>query len=143
VAGRGHGLIDIFNLKTGRFNRFATGSDAGGFNRDINSPWGLAIAPKGFGLHGDRLLVGNFGSGTIMAFSDFGFGPVEFGFEEGLLEDTHHHPIVIDGLWALAFGNGGSAGVTNAIYFTAGPNSEADGLFGSLTPAPKQKHDNH
>jgi uncharacterized protein (TIGR03118 family) len=133
VAGKGHGLIDIFDLKTGEFHRLATGSDAGGRNRDINSPWGVAVAPKGFGLHGDRLLIGNFRSGTIMAFDDF-------GSVEGLLEDTHHHVLVIDGLWSLAFGNGGSAGVPDTLYFTAGPNGEADGLFGSLTPAPKEKH---
>jgi hypothetical protein len=59
---------------------------------------------------------------------------------EGLLEDTHHHVLVIDGLWSLAFGNGGSEGVPDTLYFTAGPNGEADGLFGSLTPAPKEKH---
>ena len=132
VAGKGHGLIDIFDLKTGKFYRFATGSDAGGFNRDINSPWGVAVAPRGFGLHGDRLLIGNFGDGTIMAFDDFGF--------EDLLEDTHHHAIAIDGLWGLALGNGGSAGVPDALYFTAGPNGESNGLFGSLTPASEKNH---
>ncbi len=131
VAGKGHGLIDIFDLATGKFHRFATGSDAGGHLREINSPWGIAVAPKGFGEREDKLLVGNFGDGTIMAFEHDG----DF---EGLLEDTHHHAIAIDGLWGLAFGNGGKAGVTNELYFTAGPNGEADGLFGSLEPAPKK-----
>jgi len=68
VAGRGHGLIDIFNPQTGRFHRFATGSDAGGKLHEINSPWGLVLAPSTFGKHADQLLVGNFGSGTIMTF---------------------------------------------------------------------------
>jgi hypothetical protein len=58
---------------------------------------------------------------------------------QGLLAGAQQQPITIDGLWALAFGNGGKAGVTNALCFTAGPNGEADGLFGSLVPAPKQK----
>lgn len=53
----------------------------------------------------------------------------------GLLKGTDHHRLAIDGLWDLAFGNGGKAGATNALYFTAGPNSDADGLFGSLVPA--------
>lgn len=132
VAGAGNGLIDVLNLATGKFHRFATGSDAGGHLKEINSPWGIVMAPKGFGDHGDQLLIGNFGSGTIMAFEADG----DF---RGLLKGTDHHPIVIDGLWGLAFGNGGKAGVTNALYFTAGPNGEADGLFGSLIPVAKKR----
>jgi uncharacterized protein (TIGR03118 family) len=134
VAGEGHGLIDLFNLSTGKFYRFATGSDAGGCLREINSPWGLALAPGSFGKHEDQLLVGNFGSGTIMAFA----GDGDF---RGLLEEGRHRPISIDGLWGLAFGNGGKAGVTNALYFTAGLNNENDGLFGSIVPAPDHDHD--
>jgi len=136
VAGVGHGLIDVLDLKSGKFHRFATGSDAGGKLNSINSPWGLALAPKSFGEHRDELLVGNFGSGTIMA---FGGG----GNFRGLLEDTNDAVIVIDGVWGLSFGNGGSAGVPNALYFTAGLNGEADGLFGSLVPAfPKERKNN-
>ncbi len=126
VAGPGHGLIDVLDLKTGKFFRFATGRDAGGNLEEINSPWGLAVAPKTFAPHADELLVGNFGSGTIMAFNESG----EF---HGLLEGAHEKSIVIDGLWGLAFGNGGSAGVPGDLYFTAGPQSESQGLFGSLT----------
>jgi uncharacterized protein (TIGR03118 family) len=132
VAGDGHGLIDVFNPKTGRFHRFATGSDAGGRLGAINSPWGVALAPDGFGKHGDKLLVGNFGSGTIMVFEADG----DF---KGFLKDADDQPIIINGLWGLTFGNGGRAGVPEALYFTAGPNGEANGLFGSLVPA-KQKH---
>lgn len=127
VPGRGHGLIDIFDLGTGRFIRFATGTDAGGGLPQINSPWGLAISPKSFGEHGDQLLVGNFGSGTIMSFE----ADREF---DGLLKGIDERPIVIDGLWGLAFGNGGSAGTPGTLFFTAGPNGEGDGLFGSLAP---------
>jgi uncharacterized protein (TIGR03118 family) len=133
VPGTGHGLIDIFNPKTGHFHRFATGTDAGGHLDALSSPWGIAVAPRKFGLHGDELLVGNFGSGTITTFD------VDGDFQ-GFLEDTNHQPIVIDGLWGLAFGNGGKAGVPDALYFTAGLNGEADGLFGSIVPAPKKSH---
>jgi uncharacterized protein (TIGR03118 family) len=132
VAGEGHGLIDVFNPKTGKFHRFATGLDAGGKLHSINSPWGVALAPLSFGEHRDELLVGNFGNGTIMAFgpsSDF----------RGLLEDSDEQPISISGLWGLAFGNGGKAGVPGALYFTAGLNGEADGLFGSIVPAHKNE----
>jgi uncharacterized protein (TIGR03118 family) len=128
VSGPGNGLIDVFSVRTGRFFRFATGTDAGGHLNAINSPWGVALAPFGFGLHGNQLLVGNFGSGTIMAFTPT-------GLFAGLLRTPGGQPIVIDGLWGLAFGNGGRAGVPRTLYFTAGPNDEEDGLFGALTPA--------
>lgn len=135
IPGNGHGLIDVFNLKTGKFHRFATGSDAGGRLTAIDSPWGVALAPQYFGKHQDKLLVGNFGAGTIMVFNADG----EF---RGYLEDPKGQPVVIAGLWGLAFGNGGRAGVPEVLYFTAGLNGEADGLFGSIVPAPKKSHKN-
>jgi uncharacterized protein (TIGR03118 family) len=128
VPGGGHGLIDIFHPQTGTFTRFATGSDAGGSLRQINSPWGLALAPSTFGKHARQLLVGNFGSGTIMTFDP------ETGAFRGLLMSTEDGPAVIDGLWALGFGNGGMAGRPGTLYFTAGPDHESHGLFGSLDP---------
>jgi uncharacterized protein (TIGR03118 family) len=131
--GRGHGLIDVFDPETGTFHRFATGSDAGGRLRELNSPWGLAISPANFGAHADQLLVGNFGSGTIMSFEANG----KF---RGLLEGRHERPIVIDGLWGLAFGNGGSGGRTNTLYFTAGPAGESHGLFGGIDLTPQSNH---
>jgi uncharacterized protein (TIGR03118 family) len=125
VPGRGHGLIDILNPQTGEFTRFATGSDAGGNLRAINSPWGVAIAPSTFGEHANQLLVGNFGSGTIMTFETDG----DF---RGLLEGPQECPIMIDGLWGLTFGAGGASGVATDLYFSAGPNGEQHGLFGVI-----------
>ena len=136
VAGPGNGLIDILNPNNGEFRRFATGRDAGGRLDEINSPWGLAVSPRGFGPHGDELLVGNFGSGTIMAFN-------EFGRFLGLLQSTDKDPVVIDGLWALKFGNGAKAGDADTLFFTAGPDGESHGLFGSLSPAPKGHGHDH
>jgi uncharacterized protein (TIGR03118 family) len=130
VPGRGHGLIDVFDPDTGTFHRFATGSDAGGKRHELDSPWGMALSPANFGGHADQLLVGNFGSGTIMSFDADG----KF---HGLLEGRHEHPIVIDGLWGLAFGNGARAGRPGTLYFTAGPDSETGGLFGALDPIPE------
>jgi len=137
VPGPGHGLIDVFDPRTVRFHRFATGSDAGGKNREMNSPWGVAVAPASFTEGNDRggrfdrnkeeLLVGNFGSGTIMTFEADG----DF---EGDLQALHGGAVVIDGLWGLTFGNGVNAGVPGTLYFTAGPNGEGDGLFGALVP---------
>ena len=134
VPGPGHGLIDVLDLKRQRFHRFVTGSDAGGRLQAIDSPWGVALAPGRFGKHSDVLLVGNFGSGTIMAFNEHG------GFE-GFLESRPGEPVVIGGLWALTPGNGGSAGVHGTLYFTAGPDGESHGLFGSLEPV--RGHERH
>src|SRR5437867_3033924 len=80
------------------------GADCGA----IDSPWGVALAPGTFGEHSDELLVGNFGSGTIMAFS-------EHGRFEGFLENRPGKPVVIEGLWALALGNGGRGGVPGTL----------------------------
>ena len=134
VPGPGHGLIDVLDLHRQRFHRFVTGSDAGGRLRAIDSPWGVALAPGRFGKHSDVLLVGNFGSGTIMAFNERG------GFE-GFLESEPGTPVVIEGLWALTLGNGGSAGVPGTLYFTAGPGGESHGLLGSLEPV--RNHEQH
>jgi uncharacterized protein (TIGR03118 family) len=127
VPGRGHGLIDILNPQTGAFRRFATGSAAGGKLRAINSPWGVVLAPSTFGKHANQLLVGNFGSGTIMGFETDG----DF---RGLLKGSEECPITIDGLWGLTFGAGGASGVATDLYFSAGPNGEQHGLFGVIQP---------
>ncbi len=125
VQGRGHGLIDTFNMQDNSFHRFATGTDAGGNIREMNSPWGVTLAPSTFGSHANQFLVGNFGSGTIMTFDDH-------GFFRGLLKGTEECPVTIDGLWSLTFGAAGTAGVPTDLYFTAGPNHEAHGLFGAI-----------
>ncbi len=90
----------------------------------LNSPWAVTLAPADFGQFGGDLLVGNFGDGTINAFD-----PVSGTFL-GQLNDSTGAPLAIDGLWDLKFGGQGNN--ANTLYFTAGPNSEADGLFGSL-----------
>lgn len=131
IAGPGFGLVDSFDPATGTFERIATGTDAGGDIRTINAPWGVAVAPDTFGKHAGALLVGNFGSGTIMAFDP------EDGEYEGLLRAWNNRPVMIDGLWGLAFGNGGNGGDPNKLYFTAGLDGESHGLFGSLEPTRK------
>ena len=95
----------------------------------LNSPWGLQIAPMGFGEFGGDLLVGNFGNGRINAYS------LRNGEFEGTLRGTNGKPIWIDGLWGLQFGNG-VAGTPMTLLFTAGPDGEQHGLLGSLTLAP-------
>jgi uncharacterized protein (TIGR03118 family) len=102
------------------------------FNRragKLNAPWGVTIAPAGFGKFGGDLLVGNFGSGKIDVYSGTKF--------KGTLTNAKGKPLVIPDLWALDFGNGntgGKAGLSSALYFTAGIDGQAGGLFGSIQP---------
>jgi uncharacterized protein (TIGR03118 family) len=124
LSGRGNGFVDVFNTNGKLLKRLVS-------RGKLNSPWGLAVAPKGFGDFGGDLLVGNFGDGRINAYNP------RSGEFEGTLRDTNEKPIVIDGLWGLGFGNGAAAGPTGTLFFSAGTNGEVDGLFGTLTPAVK------
>ncbi len=125
VPGPGNGYVDVFDTSGNLVKRFAS-------NGALDSPWGLAVAPAGFGQFGGELLIGNFGDGTINAFD-----PVS-GVLIGPMKDFSGALIAIPGLWALAFGNGGRGGDTNTLYFTAGIAGggaiEDHGLFGSVTP---------
>jgi uncharacterized protein (TIGR03118 family) len=97
-----------------------------GRNR-LNAPWGMTIAPANFGEFSNALLVGNFGDGTIVGFDR------NTGRQIGYLRKPNGRIIKIDGLWAIFFGNGASLGRSDYLYFTAGPNDEEDGIFGSLS----------
>ena len=125
VPGPGNGYVDIFDTSGNLVKRFAS-------NGALDSPWGLALAPAGFGQFGGQLLIGNFGDGTINAFD-----PVS-GVFLGQVKDFTGAPIAVPGLWALLFGNGGRGGDTNTLYFTAGIAAggaiEDHGLFGKVTP---------
>jgi hypothetical protein len=96
-------------------------------DRALNAPWGVALAPAGFGQFGGDILVSNFGDGTIEAFDP------NSGKLVGQLQDAAGDPITIQGLWGLHFGNGNGGGDPNTLYFTAGPQGESHGLFGSLS----------
>ncbi|MDB5481965.1 MAG: hypothetical protein JWO83_3018 [Caulobacteraceae bacterium] len=120
VAGPGNGYVDAFSLD-GTFQRRIV--SLGG---QINSPWGLDIAPKGFASLAGDLLVGNFGDGTISAFD-----PLTGAFA-GKLLGKDGNPIVEGDLWGLITGNGGMGGDPNTVYFTAGVMNEAHGLFGAI-----------
>jgi uncharacterized protein (TIGR03118 family) len=123
VTGSGNGYVDLFDVNGSLVQRVVGGGP-------LNAPWGLAIAPPKFGDFAGALLVGNFGDGTINVFRTSDGTPL------GTLANLSGQPISIPGLWALAAGNGGSAGDTNAIYFTAGVGGQSHGLFGSLQAAP-------
>jgi uncharacterized protein (TIGR03118 family) len=126
VPGAGHGFVSVFNPLNGTFSRLIS-------QGALDSPWGVALAPAGFGSLGGDLLVGNFGDGKINAFDKV------TGALVGTLGDAASNPLVIDGLWGLTFGNGGNGGSTSSLYVTAGPNDESGGLFAridSLSVAP-------
>ncbi len=124
VTGAGLGFVDKYDLNGNFLMRVAS-------NGVLNAPWAVALAPTSFGQFGGDLLVGNFGDGTINAFDP------TTGALVGTLKDDHGNPLVIEGLWGLQFGNGGAGGKTNRLYFAAGIDDEAHGLFGSLTPIPE------
>jgi uncharacterized protein (TIGR03118 family) len=128
VAGRKLGYVDVFDGAGTLLQRIENGPW-------MNAPWGLAMAPAGFGKASGELLVGMFGSGQIATFD-----PATGEFE-GLLRAPRGRPIQIDGLWALRFGNGANAGPTTTLFFTAGIDDEAHGLFGTITPIPKKGGD--
>ncbi len=122
VKGLGNGFVDVFDLNGNFLESFASGGT-------LNSPWGLALAPDHFGKFSGDILVGNFGDGHIN-----GFKPQGRSFH-GQLLDGRGHPIAIDGLWGLTFGNGNIAGETNVLFFTAGIFDESHGLFGKILAA--------
>jgi uncharacterized protein (TIGR03118 family) len=119
VAGPGNGFVDVFDTSGKLIERFAS-------RGKLNSPWGIAAAPFNFGRFSTDMLIGNFGNGKINAFKIDG----QF---HGQLRDPSNQPIVIDGLWSLAFG-GALNSDPGILYFTSGPVMESHGLFGSLTP---------
>ena len=125
VAGQGLGFVDVYDRDGSFLQRVAT-------RGQLNAPWGLAVAPNDFGRFSGDLLVGNFGDGTIHAFAQNSDGTWH---PAGTLRGADHKPITIDGLWALQFGKGATTvnGPTNTLFFTAGPNDENDGLFGTIT----------
>jgi uncharacterized protein (TIGR03118 family) len=120
VAGAGMGYVDVFS-PSGRLLHQLQHGDW------FNAPWGMAQAPSDFGANSHDILVGQFGSGQILVFD-----PVTGRFK-GPLYDATNTPIAIDGLWGIAFGGPTTSGPSNALFFTAGPESESHGLFGTIT----------
>jgi len=137
VPGATRGFVNMFDTSGNLMARIAT-------KGALNAPWGLALAPSDndgertddhdadFGIFSGDLLVGNFGNGMIHAYQQQANGRWKF---RGPLKESNGKAIRIEELWALSFGNGGAAGPTNTLYFTAGPNGGSHGLFGSIEPA--------
>jgi uncharacterized protein (TIGR03118 family) len=133
---------ELFVTYRGNSSFFAKGGAVAEFNTDgtfvrqlafntprgkLQAPWGVTMAPASFGRFSNDLLVGNFANGRINALN-------AKGKVVGQLNVSGKKPVVIPGLWALGVGNGGKAGSSNMVYFTAGINGQSDGLFGALQP---------
>jgi uncharacterized protein (TIGR03118 family) len=123
VAGPGNGFVDVFSGKGVLIRRFAS-------RGPLNAPWGITLAPAGFGSAGGRLLIGNFGNGRINSFD------LATGSFKGALVGPSGDPLEIEGLWGLAFGNGVEHQPPNVLFFTAGPDDEAHGLYGRIFRSP-------
>jgi uncharacterized protein (TIGR03118 family) len=121
VGGAGLGFVGVFD-RSG--NKIATLQSGNWFN----APWGIVLAPADFGEFSHALLVGNFRGGNIAAFNAL------TGRFIGNVKNPDGSTLNIDGLWALVFGNGGASGPGSTLFFTAGPDNETNGLFGTLTP---------
>jgi uncharacterized protein (TIGR03118 family) len=119
--GAGLGYVDVFSAGGRLLQRLEHGDW-------LNAPWGIALAPGDFGAFSHNVLVGQFGSGEIAAFD-----VVSGAFLGRMRKAGTDTALVIDGLWALGFGNGATAGPLNSLFFTAGLDDEAHGLFGNLT----------
>jgi uncharacterized protein (TIGR03118 family) len=117
------GYVDIFNT-----NGTFVAREAGG--GPLDAPWGITLAPTGFGTYGGDLLVGNFGNGEIDAYSTT-------GVFLGTLDGANGLPLVDSGLWALDFRTGGANTNPDVLYFTAGIDNQTEGLFGEITETPE------
>jgi uncharacterized protein (TIGR03118 family) len=116
------GYVDEYDTAGNFIRRIAT-------NGPINAPWGLAIAPSGFGQFSGDLLIGNLFDSKINAYN-----PTTLSLDGSITVNTGFTSPV--GLWALDFGNG-VTGNANTLYFTSGVNNQLDGLFGSITAVPE------
>ncbi|MGN6526523.1 MAG: TIGR03118 family protein [Burkholderiaceae bacterium] len=116
----GLGLVDVFDAQGTLLTHLVAAGGA------LDAPWGLAMAPSGFGALSGMLLVGNFGDGTIHAYDP------ATGAAMGALNDASGAPLAVDGLWALQFGNGGNAQPTTTLFYTAGPSDETHGRYGRI-----------
>ncbi len=122
VLGTNTGFVSVFDDNGNFIARAVTGGN-------LNAPWGVAIAPAGFGIYGGDLLIGNFGDGLITAYN-----PTTYAYQ-GVIANGSGQPIAYPGLWSI-FVSTATAAIPNSIYFTAGLDGETHGLFGVITSGP-------
>src|ERR1700674_963341 len=121
VGGDGAGFVEIFTPDGKLIGHLEHGDW-------MNAPWGVVWTTRDFGEFSNAILIGNFRSGWIAAFNGFTHKFI------GFMRNPDDSLTFIDGLWSLTFGNDGTAGPANTLFFSAGINNELDGLFGTITP---------
>jgi uncharacterized protein (TIGR03118 family) len=127
AAAPGAGFISVFDENGSFLQRLVSGGP-------LASPWGLALAPAGFGPLGGDLLGGNFSFGNSMINA---FDPVTGSFRGSIAIDVGAGNTA-GGLWGLMFGSGaGNGGDANTLYFADGINGETAGLFGAVAAVPE------
>ena len=122
ATGAGLGYVDVFDFSGNFVSRFASAGV-------LNAPWGMAIAPAGFGSLAGDVLIGNFGDGTINVFAPNG---TAVATSMGPLTVINGGAISIPGLWSLVFGNGDADKPLTTLFYTAGFADQTDGVFGSI-----------
>jgi uncharacterized protein (TIGR03118 family) len=122
TTGAGLGYVDVFDFSGNFISRFASAGP-------LNAPWGIALAPAGFGSFDGDLLIGNFGDGTINIFASNG---TSLATDMGPLTLNADAPFAVPGLWSLVFGDGDSDKPLTTLFYTAGFADQTDGVFGSI-----------
>ena len=122
TTGAGLGYVDVFDFSGNFISRFASAGP-------LNAPWGMALAPAGFGSFDGDLLIGNFGDGTINIFAPNG---TSLATDMGPLTLNGGAPFAVAGLWSLVFGDGDSDKPLTTLFYTAGFADQTDGVFGSI-----------
>ena len=133
----GLGYVDIYTASGRLITRLQHGDW-------LNAPWGVALAPLDFGWFSHSLLVAQFaGGGATESSGNIAAYDMTTGKFKGLLLDTSGKPLAINGIWSISFGNAATAnsfdsarspGGAAAMYFTAGPKMQSEGLFGFVSP---------
>jgi uncharacterized protein (TIGR03118 family) len=121
VTGAGLGYVDTFDLNGTFVSRFVS-------QGALNAPWGVAVAPAGFGSLAGDVLIGNFGDGHINAYTTAGASVSALAVNSG-------GTVAIPGLWALVFGNGDTDKPVTTLFYTAGFADQTDGVFGTIVPS--------
>ena len=123
TRGAGFGMVNVFDANGKLVTELVK---VGGL---LNAPWGMALAPKDFGSLSGALLISNHADGSIN-----GYDPTKGTFI-GTLQ-AGPGPFAVDGLWGIAFGNDSQSQPHNTLFFTAGPNKAANGLYGRIDLPP-------
>jgi uncharacterized protein (TIGR03118 family) len=122
ATGAGLGYVSVFDFSGNFISRFASAGP-------LNAPWGIALAPAGFGSFAGDLLIGNFGDGTINIFAANG---TSLATSMGPLTVNNGAMFAVAGLWSLVFGDGDSDKPLTTLFYTAGFANQTDGVFGSI-----------